>query len=96
MKAVHNPICDILDLSESNKAVEHPSHYHSASGFEVKDAIEAWGLGRGFRLGNVIKYVARAGHKGDYLEDLEKAMFYLREEIEIERAKRGEAQREGS
>lgn len=77
-------------------AVNSPSHYHKASGVEVIVAIEAWGLG--FCLGNVIKYVARAGRKdsGTRMEDLEKARWYLNRELEAleqeerERAERGE------
>lgn len=52
-----------------------PKHYHRDSGHEVLEVIEAWGLG--FILGNVVKYVARAGHKGDELTDLRKAREYL-------------------
>ena len=62
--------------------INHPSHYTHGD-IEPIDAIEAWGLG--FCLGNVVKYVARAGHKGDRLEDLKKARWYLEREI-----KRGE------
>jgi len=58
--------------------VNHPAHYN-AGGVEVIDAIEAWGLG--FNLGNVIKYVARAEHKGATVEDLRKAAWYLDREI---------------
>lgn len=43
--------------------------------------IEAWDLG--FHLGNVVKYLARAGKKGPYLEDLRKARFYLDRKIEL-------------
>jgi len=76
--------------------VNSPSHYHKASGVEVIVAIEAWGLG--FCLGNVIKYVARAGRKdsGTRIEDLHKARWYLHRELEAlereerERAERGE------
>ena len=58
--------------------VNKPPHYtHSA--VEVIDAIEAWGLG--YRLGNVVKYIARADHKGNRLEDLKKARWYLDREI---------------
>ena len=60
--------------------IDHPSHYRSDTGFEAIDVIEAWGLG--FNLGNVVKYIARAGHKGDAAEDLEKARWYLSREIE--------------
>lgn len=58
--------------------VERPRHY-TFGAIEVIDAIEAWQLG--FHLGNVVKYVARAGHKGNYLEDLRKARWYLDREI---------------
>ena len=60
--------------------IDHPSHYRRDTGIEAIDAIEAWGLD--FNLGNVVKYVARAGHKGDAVEDLEKARWYLSREIE--------------
>ncbi len=59
--------------------VNHPEHYN-AGGIEVIDAIEAWGLG--FHLGNVVKYIARADHKGSRFEDLRKALWYLEREIE--------------
>lgn len=58
--------------------VNHPPHY-TLGGVEVIDAIEAWQLG--YHLGNVVKYVARAGRKGDRLEDLRKAAWYLAREI---------------
>jgi len=54
--------------------INHPSHYTTGT-IEVIDAIEAWQLG--FHLGNVIKYVARASHKGEWLTDLKKARWYL-------------------
>lgn len=59
-------------------AVNHPKHY--TFGIEVIDAIESWGLG--FHLGNVVKYVSRAAHKGNELEDLRKAAWYLQRKIE--------------
>lgn len=58
--------------------VNHPPHY-THGGVEVIDAIEAWGLG--FHEGNVVKYVARAKHKGNELQDLEKAKWYLERRI---------------
>lgn len=60
-------------------AVDHPKHYN-VGGIEVIDAIEAWGLG--FNLGNVVKYIARADHKSNAVEDLEKARWYLDREIQ--------------
>ena len=60
-------------------AVDHPAHYRADTGIEVIDVIEAWGLG--FSLGNAVKYIARAGLKGDAVEDLEKARWYIEREI---------------
>ena len=60
--------------------VSHPPHYVSKSGMEAIDVIEAFDLG--FCLGNTIKYILRAGFKGDRLEDLKKAAWYLNREIE--------------
>ncbi len=59
--------------------VNHPSHYNSGK-FEVIDVIEDWRLG--FNLGNAIKYIARAEHKGKQIEDLNKALWYVQREIE--------------
>ena len=59
--------------------VNHPSHY-TRGPVEVIDIIEGFGLN--YHLGNVIKYVLRAGHKNDALEDLKKARWYLDREIE--------------
>jgi len=59
--------------------VNHPPHY-KAGGIETIDFIEAKGLG--YHLGNVVKYVSRADHKGNKLEDLKKAQWYLSRAIE--------------
>ena len=65
---------------EHREAVDHPDYY-KRGGVEAIDAIEAWGLG--FNLGNVVKYIARAGRKtADSLQDLRKAAWYLNREIE--------------
>jgi transposase len=59
--------------------VNHPPHY-KAGGIETIDFIEAKDLN--YRLGNVIKYVSRAGRKdSDPVQDLEKAAWYLNREI---------------
>jgi hypothetical protein len=58
--------------------VNHPKHY-TAGGIETIDFIEAKRLG--YNLGNVVKYITRAGHKGNQLEDLRKAQWYLTREI---------------
>jgi hypothetical protein len=63
----------------AHDAVGSPSHY-TFSEIQPIDVIEAWGLG--FHLGNVVKYVARADHKGASLQDLRKAAWYLNREIQ--------------
>lgn len=71
--------------------VNHPAHYASGK-IEVIDFIEDKGLG--FNLGNVVKYVARAGKKksagksvdAKALEDLKKAAWYLQREIQLREA----------
>jgi hypothetical protein len=67
--------------------VDHPAHYGGAdSPYEAIKVVEAWRLG--FCLGNVVKYLSRAGKKGDPLEDLKKARWYLDREIEnLEKAR---------
>lgn len=70
--------CEYAKL-ENIGMVHHPRHYN-VGGIEVIDAIEAWELG--FNLGNAVKYIARAQHKGKELEDLEKAMWYLERRID--------------
>ena len=68
-------------------AVNHPSHYGGADNpYEAIKVIEAWDLG--FNLGNCVKYVSRAGKKGDAIEDLEKACWYLAREINNRRQAR--------
>jgi len=54
--------------------VNSPKHY-TAGGIEVYDFIVAKALN--YELGNVVKYVSRAGRKGSKLEDLHKAQWYL-------------------
>jgi len=76
----------IIDLNKGGEVisppdlVNHPSHYKSG-GIETIDFIEAKDLN--YRLGNVVKYVSRAGKKdSDPVQDLEKALFYLKREID--------------
>lgn len=59
--------------------VNHPAHY-KAGGIETIDFIEAKQLG--YHLGNVVKYITRADHKGNRKEDLLKAQWYLNRAIE--------------
>ena len=68
-----------LKILADNDLVNSPPHYKSG-GIETIDFIEAKDLN--YRLGNVIKYVSRAGRKNtDPVQDLEKAAWYLQREI---------------
>ena len=60
--------------------VDHPRHYNEGK-IEVIDIIEDWDLG--FHDGNVIKYVLRAKFKGNEIQDLEKAVWYLKRYIKL-------------
>jgi hypothetical protein len=61
--------------------VDHPPHYQGKS-METIEVIESFDLN--FCLGNAIKYILRAGKKGDKEEDLRKAIWYLEREIQNE------------
>ena len=64
--------------------VNSPDHY-TQGGIETYDFIKAKGLS--YELGNVVKYVSRANHKGKRLEDLQKARWYLDAAIKQEEAR---------
>lgn len=65
--------------AQRHDPVNHPKHYTAhPSGVECIQITRHMG----FNLGNVIKYVWRADLKNNAIEDLEKAEFYLRDEIQ--------------
>jgi hypothetical protein len=63
--------------------VNHPTHYNASGDcdedgsakYEAIKVIEDWGLG--FCLGNAVKYICRAPHKGTEEQDLRKALWYV-------------------
>lgn len=59
------------------ETVNHPDHYQQIPGIEVIDVIEHLN----FNKGNAVKYILRAEHKGNEIEDLQKAKWYLEREI---------------
>lgn len=63
--------------------IDHPDHYGGEnSPYEAIKIIEALGLD--FHLGNVVKYISRAGKKHEnVLEDMKKAKWYLDRWLEI-------------
>lgn len=75
-------------LKPKNDPVNHPSHYTDGK-IEVIDFIEDKKLG--FHLGNAVKYISRAGKKNPAktVEDLEKAIWYIKRYIEDYKQKDG-------
>jgi hypothetical protein len=75
-----NPIID-NEPNKEREFVNHPDHYNPGP-YEVIKIIEHYDLG--FHLGNVIKYILRAGVKNEdtYNEDLKKALWYLQRKID--------------
>lgn len=82
------------NMKEENKKeemVSHPSHYTFGK-YEPIDVIEDWKLG--FSLGCAVKYIARAGHKWDAIEDLKKAVFYIEYAIKMMEEEKKEKEEE--
>ena len=67
----------LVSRVDADKTTNPPHYTKHPSGVECIEISEHFG----FCLGNVIKYVWRAGSKGDALEDLKKARWYLDREI---------------
>lgn len=66
--------------------INHPHYYGGEDNrYEAIKVIEAWNLN--FCLGNVVKYISRAGKKDKENEkqDLEKALWYLNRELELKK-----------
>ena len=68
----------LMQAASAPDNVNHPAHY-KVGGIETLDFIEAKKLS--YNLGNVVKYITRADHKGNTIEDLQKARWYLNREI---------------
>jgi hypothetical protein len=62
------------------ETVNHPEHYGGDTTYEAIKVVEAWRLD--FCLGNAAKYICRAGRKGNELEDLQKAAWYINRRIQ--------------
>jgi hypothetical protein len=79
LMALKNAISNLRERKEEEyEIVDHPQHYGGKQArHEAISVIEEWGLG--FHLGNVVKYISRAGKKPnqDTISDLKKARWYL-------------------
>lgn len=77
---VHQKCISIYNIKTNN--VNHPSHYGGKDNiYEAIKIIEHYKFG--FCIGNAVKYILRAGKKDPekYIEDLEKAKWYLERKI---------------
>lgn len=77
----------IVFRRRSGDEVHHPAHYNRGE-IECLEFIEDQGHGKSFTVGSAMKYITRAGAKGDELEDLRKAAWYLQRRIEQVKAER--------
>lgn len=78
IKLGDDPMCDAIrdcTMKYMDDKINHPKHYCEGRKYEPIDIIEDWGLG--MHAGNAVKYISRAGRKGDAIEDLEKARWYV-------------------
>jgi hypothetical protein len=63
-----------------SEQVDHPKHYNQIKGVECIDVAEQLT----FNLGNALKYIWRCEDKGNKVQDLKKAIWYLNREISRE------------
>jgi len=73
-----NPESAITMEEPAPDLVNHPAHYKTG-GIETIDFIEAKELN--YNMGNAVKYISRAEHKGNKKQDLAKAIWYLNREL---------------
>lgn len=81
--AIGSDTGDIILSNDVVDKINHPPHYTAhASGIECIQITEHMN----FNLGNAVKYIWRADLKGDAIEDLQKAKWYIEREL-LKRAK---------
>ena len=78
LNKVPNIVQEHFPITMEADPVNHPEHYKTG-GIETIDFIEAKKLN--YNLGNAVKYITRADHKGNRLQDLQKAQWYINREI---------------
>jgi hypothetical protein len=75
-------VADFVERRTDVDTVNHPAHYGGGDNpYEAIKVIEAWGLS--FTTGNALKYILRAGKKSSVVEDLKKALWYIRRAREM-------------
>lgn len=78
-------------MKDINNAI-NPEHYNRLDP-QPKDVIRKWGLN--FNLGSAVKYISRAGHKDDIVQDLKKAQEFIQFEIDAIEAQRKQEPKTG-
>jgi hypothetical protein len=78
MTSSNTPLPSITMVEPQPDPVNHPAHY-KVGGIETIDFIEAKKLN--YNMGNAVKYISRADHKGNKKQDLEKAKWYIDREL---------------
>lgn len=64
------------NTAQTDPHVDHPNHYNQGT-VECIEAIDSCGFGVGFCAGNAMKYLWRFMEKGNAIQDLEKAQWYV-------------------
>jgi len=72
-------LCTAKQSRPITKTLESPTYY-------TRGRIEVWDFIRdqqlNYHLGNAVKYICRAGHKDSTIQDLNKAIHYLTNELQ--------------
>ena len=80
---------EMMVEQKPDEMVNHPNHYNQGE-YEVIDVVEDWNLK--LHEGTAGIYIARAPHKGNEIQDLEKAVWYLNRRIGLLRKQRQDAE----
>lgn len=67
-------------VNDKKSEVNHPKHYNMGK-YECIDVLEDWKLD--YHEASAVAYVCRAKHKGDYVKDIKKAIWYLERKLKL-------------
>jgi hypothetical protein len=84
----NNRIVEVLIKKKEQDKATTPSHYNNGKGYDVIDFCNDYKIN--FNRGSAIKYLSRAGKKDNEIEDLKKAIDFIKREIKhLENENRG-------
>lgn len=72
----------IQEIQSDYDEISKPTHYAEGRKFEPVKVIRDWKLS--FNLGNALKYISRAGRKGDGINDTLKDLYKAKQYIDFE------------